>query len=109
MRLDRVDSTTVVNPILWEKGIRTMLGVPLLVAGEVIGVLHVGRLEDHPFNDADVELLQVVAERLAGAVQARQLAVERQRPPTWSAACFPVGCQSARVWSSPPATSPPKS
>ena len=27
--LDRVDSTTVANPILWEKGIRTMLGVPL--------------------------------------------------------------------------------
>ena len=68
--LDRVDSTTVANPILWEKGIRTMLGVPLLVADEVIGVLHVGRLEARPFEDPDAELLQVVAERLAGAVQA---------------------------------------
>jgi sigma-B regulation protein RsbU (phosphoserine phosphatase) len=77
VRLDRVDSTTVANPILWEKGIRTMLGVPLLVGGEVIGVIHVGRLEDHLFLDADVELLQVVAERVAGAVQARQLAVDR--------------------------------
>ena len=75
--LDRVDSTTVANPILWEKGIRTMLGVPLLVGDEVIGVLHVGRLEDRPFKEPDVELLQVVAERVAGAVQARQLAVER--------------------------------
>ena len=54
-----------------------MLGVPLLVGEEAIGVLHVGRLEPYPFNRADVELLQVVAERLAGAVQARQLAVER--------------------------------
>ena len=54
-----------------------MLGVPLLVADEVIGVLHVGRLEDRRFEDRDTELLQVVAERLAGAVQARQLAVER--------------------------------
>ncbi len=77
MRLDRVDSTTVANPILWEKGIRTMLGVPLIVADELIGVLHVGRLEDRRFELADVELLEVVAERLAGAVQARQLAVER--------------------------------
>jgi phosphoserine phosphatase RsbU/P len=75
--LDRVDSTTVANPILWEKGIRTMLGVPLLVADEVIGVLHVGRLEAYPFNSADTELLEVVAERLAGAIQARQFAVER--------------------------------
>ena len=30
VRLDRVDSTTVANPILWEKGIKVMLGVPLL-------------------------------------------------------------------------------
>ena len=78
VRLDRVDSTTVANPILWEKGIRTMLGVPLLVADdELIGVLHVGRLHPDAFNIADAELLQVVAERLAGAIQARQLAVER--------------------------------
>ena len=77
VRLDQVDSTTVANPILWEKGIRTMLGVPLQVGDELIGVLHVGRLHLHPFNDADAELLQVVAERLAGAIQARQLAVER--------------------------------
>ncbi|HEY0871159.1 MAG TPA: GAF domain-containing SpoIIE family protein phosphatase [Acidothermaceae bacterium] len=75
--LDRVDSTTVANPILWEKGIRTMLGVPLLVGDEVLGVLHVGRLEHRPFNSSDAELLQVVADRVAGAVQARQLAVER--------------------------------
>lgn len=77
VRLERVDSTTVANPILWERGIRTMLGVPLLVGDDVIGVLHVGRLADLPFSDPDAELLQVVAERLAGAVQARQLAVER--------------------------------
>jgi sigma-B regulation protein RsbU (phosphoserine phosphatase) len=75
--LDRVDSTTVANPILWEKGIRTMLGVPLLLGDELLGVLHVGRLEDRPFYPSDAELLQVVADRVAGAVQARQLAVER--------------------------------
>ena len=75
--LDRVDSTTVANPILWEKGIRVMLGVPLLVGDELIGVLHVGRLVDRPFSEPDVELLLVVAERLAGAVQTRQLAIEQ--------------------------------
>lgn len=75
--LERVDSTTVANPILWEKGIRTMLGVPLLIGDQMMGVMHVGRLEDHPFSVSDIELLQVVAERVAGAVQARQLAVEQ--------------------------------
>jgi serine phosphatase RsbU (regulator of sigma subunit) len=76
VRLDRVDSTTVSNPILWEKGIKVMLGVPL-ISGDVVGVLHVGRLQTRRFNDRDVELLQIVAERIAGAMQARQLAIER--------------------------------
>jgi hypothetical protein len=75
--LDRVDATTVTNPILWEKGIRVMLGVPLLGAGKVIGVLHVGRLQDRPFRRADAELLGVVADRVASALQNHQLAAER--------------------------------
>jgi serine phosphatase RsbU (regulator of sigma subunit) len=40
-------------------------------------VLHVGRLDDRPFNDQDVELLKVVADRVAGATQARTSAIER--------------------------------
>jgi sigma-B regulation protein RsbU (phosphoserine phosphatase) len=74
--LDRVDSTTVANPILWEKGVRTMVGVPLLAGERVIGVLHVGRIEERPFGEQDAELLQVVAERVVGAVETRQAAVE---------------------------------
>ena len=31
-----------VNPLFREKGVRSLLGVPLVVEGEVIGVLHVG-------------------------------------------------------------------
>jgi phosphoserine phosphatase RsbU/P len=77
VRLDRVDSTTVTNPILWEKGIKAMLGVPLQTSAGLIGVLHVGRLDNRPFTDREVELLQVVSDRVAGAVQARQLAIER--------------------------------
>jgi len=77
IQLDRVDATTVSNPILWEKGIQVMLGVPLLSANTVIGVLHVGRLDQRPFNDRDVALLEVVADRVAGATQAQSLAIER--------------------------------
>jgi sigma-B regulation protein RsbU (phosphoserine phosphatase) len=77
VRLDRVDSTTVANPLLWERGISVMLGVPLLASNSVLGVLHVGRLERRPFTDHDVELLQVVADRVSAAVETRQHAVER--------------------------------
>jgi sigma-B regulation protein RsbU (phosphoserine phosphatase) len=77
VRLDRVDATTVSNPILWEKGIKAMLGVPLVGGDDLLGVLHVGRLQPRPFTDPDVALLQVVAERVAGAIQAQHLADER--------------------------------
>jgi serine phosphatase RsbU (regulator of sigma subunit) len=77
IRLDRVDATTVANPILWEKGIRVMLGVPLMSGERVIGVLHVGRRQDRPFTEEDVEQLEVVGERVAAATQTRRLAVER--------------------------------
>src|ERR1700689_3879361 len=36
--LDRVDHTTVLNPILLNKGIRSLIGVPMTPAGEVVGV-----------------------------------------------------------------------
>lgn len=75
--LDRVDASTVTNPILWESGIQAMAGVPLLVGGEVIGVLHVGTRGTRKFTSQDAALLQVVADRVAGATQARELELER--------------------------------
>lgn len=74
--LDHVDSTTVANPILWEKGIQTMLGVPLLHDDKLVGVLHVGRLDQRPFTEHDMTLLQVAADRVASAIEARRLALE---------------------------------
>jgi phosphoserine phosphatase RsbU/P len=75
--LNEVGPATVTNPILWEKGIKVMLGVPLFSAAKIIGVLHVGRITDRPFGQADTELLAVVADRVAGAVQTHQLVIER--------------------------------
>jgi GAF domain-containing protein/anti-sigma regulatory factor (Ser/Thr protein kinase) len=71
--LDDLDTAHVLNPILREKGIRSMLGVPLLVASEAIGVMHVGSLVKRRFTDSDVELLQLVAERVAIAIERAQL------------------------------------
>jgi phosphoserine phosphatase RsbU/P len=67
--LDHVDHTTVLNPILWVKGIRALMGVPLIASGRVIGVLHVGSLTPREFTGEDVELLQLAADRAATAVQ----------------------------------------
>ena len=66
--LDHVDHTTVLNPILLAKGIRALMGVPLIAGGKVIGVLHVGSLTPREFTGDDVELLQLAADRAAAAV-----------------------------------------
>jgi K+-sensing histidine kinase KdpD len=67
--LEDVEHAEVVNPTLREEGIKTLLGVPLLVAGETIGVLHIGSLGQREFDDADVELLQLAADRAALAIR----------------------------------------
>jgi signal transduction histidine kinase len=71
--LPKVDHAHVLNPILLEKGIKTLLGVPLLVRDDVIGVLHVGTLRQHTFDAEDVQLLQLVAERAALAIERARL------------------------------------
>ena len=67
--LDDVDHADVLNPILREKGIKSMLGVPLLVGSDALGVIHVGTLVHRRFTGQDVDLLQLVAQRVAVAIE----------------------------------------
>ncbi len=76
--LEDVDHAHVLNPILREKGIKSMMGVPLVVEGEALGVLHVGSLVPRKFTDQEVELLQLVGDRAALAIEhARLFEAER--------------------------------
>ncbi len=74
-----VDHADILNPILREKGIRSLLGVPLLVEGRVIGVLHVGTLTPRLFTDDDRNLLQLAADRAALAIEHAQLLESERR------------------------------
>ena len=77
--LPDVDHADVLNPILREKGIKSLLGVPLVIEGRVLGVLHVGTLVPRDFDEEDVELLQLVAQRAAiGIEHARLYEAERR-------------------------------
>ena len=71
--LDDVDHANVLNPILREKGVKSLLGVPLIASDRVIGVLHVGTLTPRFFNSEDQELLQLVASRAAIAIEGARL------------------------------------
>jgi GAF domain-containing protein/anti-sigma regulatory factor (Ser/Thr protein kinase) len=74
-----VDHADILNPILREKGIRSLLGVPLVVEGRPIGVLHVGSLTPRTFTAEDTELLQLAADRAALAIDHAQLYAQERR------------------------------
>src|SRR5215470_11607201 len=76
--IERVKPGDVINPVLIEQQIQSLLGVPLLVGRNLLGVLHVGSRAVRRFYEEDVRLLQLVADRLALATQARLSEVERK-------------------------------
>jgi serine phosphatase RsbU (regulator of sigma subunit)/anti-sigma regulatory factor (Ser/Thr protein kinase) len=67
---------TVINPLMREKSVRSLLGVPLIVGGDLIGVIHVGSLTHRNFTESDIELLQLVADRIALNIEHSRLAVQ---------------------------------
>jgi len=75
--IEDLSHADVVNPILRQKGIRSMLGVPLHVEGRVIGVMHVGTLHRRLFGEEDISVLQLAADRAALAIDNARLAEQR--------------------------------
>jgi K+-sensing histidine kinase KdpD len=71
--IEDVDHADVLNPVLREKGVKSLLGAPLMVGGQVIGVVHVGTLTPRTFSEQEAELLQLVADRAALAIAHGQL------------------------------------
>lgn len=77
--LDDVDHSDVLNPVLREKGVKSLLGVPLMIEERVLGVLHIGTLTPREFTRDDLELLQLVADRVSIAIDhARLYEAERK-------------------------------
>ncbi len=70
--ISQVSPRTVVNPVLLYKGIQSMLGVPLLADGHVLGVLHVGSLVQREFTAEETDLLELAADRAANALVAER-------------------------------------
>ena len=62
----------VYSPFLRER-VRSLLGVPLMLRGEVLGVLYVGSREPRRFTGAETELLELVADRFALAIRQSHL------------------------------------
>jgi sigma-B regulation protein RsbU (phosphoserine phosphatase) len=88
--VDHVDETTVMNSLLWERGLRVLLGVPMMAMGRLVGVLHVGALTQRSFTDDEVHLLSIVADRVALAASAERSSAEREATAALQRSLLPV-------------------
>jgi serine phosphatase RsbU (regulator of sigma subunit) len=87
--IDRLEQSAAVSPALRARGVTSLLGVPLMAAGATIGVLHVGTLAHRRFGPADAELLQLAADRIALAAQARLAQSEQEAARALTASLIP--------------------
>jgi len=73
----RITATDAASAFLRER-LTSLIGAPLRASGRLVGVIHAGTVEVREFNEEDVILLQLVADRVAHAIErARLLDAER--------------------------------
>ena len=70
--LDDLRAAEPVNPLLREQ-MASLLGVPLLVEGRLLGVMHVDSATPRRFTQEELHLLQLVADRVALALDNARL------------------------------------
>jgi signal transduction histidine kinase/GAF domain-containing protein len=63
----------LVNPLLTKRGLKSLLGVPLMVEGRLLGVLHVGSTTPRVFTNDDERTLLLLADRIALAIEQSSL------------------------------------
>jgi signal transduction protein with GAF and PtsI domain len=66
--VENLSAVEVVSPILRDKGLKSMVGVPLQLARSAVGVLHVGTFQPRKFNERDVQQLQLVVNLLQSVI-----------------------------------------
>jgi serine phosphatase RsbU (regulator of sigma subunit) len=74
---DDIANAGVYDPLLVRRGLRALLGVPLIAGGTLVGVLHVGSLTERRFTPDETEFLQVAAARIAMAMHSLLSRAER--------------------------------
>jgi PAS domain S-box-containing protein len=73
----QVSESDAVSSFLRER-LTSLIGAPLRASGRLVGVIHAGTIEAREFSEEDVILLQLIADRVAHAIErARLLDAER--------------------------------
>ncbi len=70
--IDDLSKVEVENPLL-RATVHSLVGVPLFVGSRVIGVIHIDSATPRHFTEEDAQLLQVIASRVALAIEHSRL------------------------------------
>ncbi|MFL5613417.1 MAG: ATP-binding protein [Gemmatimonadaceae bacterium] len=75
--VSEISESDAVSSFLRER-LTSLIGAPLRASGRLVGVIHAGTIEAREFSEEDVILLQLIADRVAHAIErARLLDAER--------------------------------
>ncbi|MFD0904990.1 GAF domain-containing protein [Actinomadura sediminis] len=75
--IEDVADANIFNPLLVKRGLRSLLGVPLIADGTLVGVLHVGTTVPRRFTTDETQFLELAAARAALAVRYQLTRAER--------------------------------
>jgi serine phosphatase RsbU (regulator of sigma subunit)/anti-sigma regulatory factor (Ser/Thr protein kinase) len=73
LTLERGETTAALERLLDSADMQSVLGLPLILDRQLLGVLYVGRRVRRPFSEDDAALLQLVGDRVALAVDRARL------------------------------------
>ncbi|MGA7669683.1 MAG: GAF domain-containing sensor histidine kinase [Nitrolancea sp.] len=61
------------NPAMLQRGVKSLMGVPMLLDDRVLGVIHVGMRSPRHFDESELRLLELAAARISLAVDRSNL------------------------------------
>ena len=73
MLIPDLSEIELVSPVLRERGINSVVAIPLIVEDRVIGVVHAGSEAFAQFVEEDARLLELIADRIALAINQASL------------------------------------
>jgi PAS domain S-box-containing protein len=68
-----LDGVELASPHLRVRGIKSLVAIPITIGDQVIGVAHAGSVQPSHFDEEDMRLLRLMADRLALAISQAQL------------------------------------
>ncbi|WP_317104668.1 GAF domain-containing protein [Chroococcidiopsis sp. SAG 2025] len=67
--VDDLSTIEIYSPVLRQKGLHSMLGVPLFASNRVVGVFHIGSLHPRHFTNKEAQTVRYVADRIGEAIE----------------------------------------